>query len=137
MSESGVFSYIVDMSFKVTKKNNYTLIEVQSDKLDTTNASDLKAQLVVVSRGGEKNIVLDLSQCQYCDSSGLRAILVANRLCEKAIGTCIITGLQPEVESIIRVSMLHTVLLITNSVESAEELLKKKKSIKLDVRIEE
>jgi len=33
--------------------------------------------------------------------------------------------------------MLHTVLLITNSVESAEELLKKKKSIKLDVRIEE
>lgn len=54
MSESGVFSYIVDMSFKVTKKNNYTLIEVQSDKLDTSNASDLKAQLVVVNEGGEK-----------------------------------------------------------------------------------
>ncbi len=114
------------MSFEIEKKENYTLVKVLSEKLDTNNAPDLKSQLVVISGEGEKNIVLDLTGCKYCDSSGLRAVLVANRLCEEAIGACIVTGLQPDVESIFRISMLHTVLLITKTVDEAEALLKRK-----------
>lgn len=117
------------MSFEVTKKDNYSLIKVRSDKLDTNNAPELKSQVVVINGQGEKNIVLDLSNCSYCDSSGLRAVLVTNRLCEDAIGACIVSGLQPEVESIFRISMLHTVLLITKSVDEAEELLRKKENL--------
>lgn len=113
------------MGFDVTKRELYTLIKVTSEKLDTNNAPELKSEVVVVNSQGEKNIVLDLTDCKYCDSSGLRAILVTNRLCEDAIGACIISGLQPDVESIFRISMLHTVLLITRNVEEAEELLKK------------
>ena len=114
------------MLFEVQKKNNFTLVLVNSDRLDTNNAPELKSQLVVVNGQGEKNIVLDLSKCRYCDSSGLRAVLVANRLCEDAIGACIVCGLQPDVENIFRISMLHTVLLITKTVDEAEALLKKK-----------
>lgn len=114
------------MSFEIEKQDNFTLVKVLSEKLDTNNAPDLKSQLVVISGQGEKNIVLDLTSCKYCDSSGLRAVLVANRLCEEAIGACIVTGLQPDVESIFRISMLHTVLLITKTVEEAEALLKRK-----------
>ena len=121
------------MQFEVEKRENYTLVRVLSEKLDANNSTDLKSQLVFISGQGEKNIVLDLSQCKYCDSSGLRAILVANRLCEEAIGACIISGLQPDVENIFRISMLHTVLLITTSVEEAEDLLKKKEMLKPDV----
>ncbi len=120
------------MSFEVKKREHYTLIEVQADKLDTNNAPDLKAQLVVTSGEGEKNIVLDMSRCKYCDSSGLRAVLVANRLCEEAIGVCIITGLQPDVETIFRISMLHTVLLIVKTVEEAEALLQAKENYATD-----
>jgi len=117
------------MGFDVTKRELYTLIKVTSKKLDTNNAPELKSEVVVVNSQGEKNIVLDLTDCKYCDSSGLRAILVTNRLCEDAIGACIISGLQPDVESIFRISMLHTVLLITRNVEEAEELLKKKATL--------
>ncbi|HOY52112.1 MAG: STAS domain-containing protein [Prolixibacteraceae bacterium] len=117
------------MGFDVTKRELYTLIKVTSEKLDTNNAPELKSEVVVVNSQGEKNIVLDLTDCKYCDSSGLRAILVTNRLCEDAIGACIISGLQPDVESIFRISMLHTVLLITRNVEEAEELLKKKATL--------
>lgn len=114
------------MAFEVRKKGNYTLIKVNSERLDALNAPDLKSELVVINNQGEKHIVLDLSSCNYCDSSGLRAVLVANRLCDDAIGTFILTGLQPDVENLIRISMLDTVLLITKSVEEAEELLTKK-----------
>jgi len=114
------------MVAEVTINESYALVKVLSEKLDASNAPDLKSEFVVLSSRGIKNIVVDLSNCRYCDSSGLRSILVANRLCDEAIGTLIITGLQPDVENIFRISMLHTVLLITKSVEEAEELLKKK-----------
>ncbi len=117
------------MAFEIQKKENYTVVSVLVEKLDTNNAPDLKSQLVMVHNEGEKNIVLNLSKCTYCDSSGLRAVLVANRLCEEAIGTFILCGLQPEVENLIRISMLHTVLLITNDVDEAEKLLRKKENL--------
>jgi anti-anti-sigma factor len=117
------------MTFEIHKKGNHTLIKVNSDRLDTNNAPDLKSKLVVVNNEGEKNIILDLSSCNYCDSSGLRAVLVANRLCEDAIGTFILCGLQPDVENLVRISMLHTVLLITRTADEAKDLLKQKEKL--------
>lgn len=117
------------MAFEILKKGKYTLVKVNSDRLDTNNAPDLKSELIIVNNGGEKNIVLDLNNVTYCDSSGLRAVLVANRLCEDAIGTFILCGLQPDVENLVKISMLHTVLLITNTAEEAESLLEKKENL--------
>jgi anti-anti-sigma factor len=117
------------MAFEILKKKEYTLIRVKAERLDTNTAPDLKSELVILNNNGDVDIVLDMSECNYCDSSGLRAILVGNRLCEDAIGTFILSGLQPDVENLIRISMLHTVLLITKTVEEAEELLKKKKKL--------
>ena len=108
------------MDFEIIKQASHTTVKVLSEKLDTNIAPDLKSELVVITGNGEKNILLDVSKCRYCDSSGLSAILVANRLCEDADGTFILTGLQPDVEQIIRISMLHTVLNITKTQEEAE-----------------
>ena len=117
------------MAFEIQKNGNHTLIKVHSDRLDTNNAPDLKSKLVTINGEGEKNIILDMSECNYCDSSGLRSVLVANRLCEDSIGTFVSCGLQPDVENLINISMLHTVLLITKTVDEAKELLKKKENL--------
>jgi anti-anti-sigma factor len=114
------------MASEILKNKNYTLVRVNSERLDINSAADLKAELIYLNNNGEKNIVLDLTKCTYCDSTGLRTVLVGNRLCENAIGTFIICGLQPDVDYLIRISMLHTVLLITNTVGEAEDLLEKK-----------
>lgn len=116
---------IFGMEFKITKKDKHTVIEVLVDKLDSQIAPSLKSELVLVSGNKEKNIVLDLSQCRYCDSSGLSAILVANRLCKNANGIFVLTGLQTAVERLVTISQLDTVLNITASVEKAEELIAK------------
>ena len=118
------------MAFEITKNGNHTLVKVNSDRLDTYNAPDLKSELVLINNKGEKNIILDLSKCNYCDSSGLRSVLVANRLCEDAIGTFILCGLQPDVENLVKISMLDSILLITNSIEEAKVLLDKKGNLK-------
>ena len=117
------------MSTEILKKEEFTLVSLDSNRLDANNAPDLKTEFVRLTSDGESNIILDLTNCSYCDSSGLRAILVGNRLCEDNIGTFILCGLQPDVEYLIRISMLHTVLLITKTVEEAEELIYKKREM--------
>ena len=98
------------MDFKIEKRDNFTLIKVLDEKLDTHIAPNLKSELVLISGNGEKNIILDLSNSRYCDSSGLSAILVANRLCKNAKGTFVLTGLNEAVERLITISQLDTVL---------------------------
>ena len=112
------------MEFKIDKYDNHTLIKVLEEKLDTHIAPTLKSELVLVSGNGEKNIVLDLGNCRYCDSSGLSAILVANRLCKNANGTFVLTGLNDAVERLITISQLDTVLNISNSLDEAVALIK-------------
>jgi anti-sigma B factor antagonist len=96
------------------------VISTTSEKLNTTNAPDLKSEFVIITNDGSKNMILDLSSCMYCDSSGLSAILVANRLCEQVEGKFILTGLQEEVENLIRISLLDTILTIKENLDEAE-----------------
>jgi len=111
------------MDFNVENRTNSTLIKIQTEKLDTHIAPSLKSELVLVSGKGEKNIILNLEKCQYCDSSGLSAILVANRLCKNAGGTFVLCGLNEAVERLITISQLDTVLNITDTVEEAEKMI--------------
>jgi anti-sigma B factor antagonist len=108
------------MDYKIDKKEKYVVVTVTSEKLNTTNAPDLKSEFVVSTTQGIKNIILDMSNCQYCDSSGLSAILVANRLCEQVEGKFVVTCLQPEVESLVKISLLDTILNIKDSLDEAE-----------------
>ncbi len=111
------------MDYKVDKRKKYVVITTTATKLNTTNAPDLKSEFVLTTNDGHKNIILDITSCQYCDSSGLSAILVANRLCEQIEGKFVLTGLQPEVESLIKISLLDTILNIKSSIDEAEAYL--------------
>ena len=111
------------MDFKIEKRDNYTLIQLLDEKLDTHIAPNLKSELVLISGNGEKNIILDLSNSRYCDSSGLSAILVANRLCKNAKGTFVLTGLNEAVERLITISQLDTVLNIVGMVDEAVKMI--------------
>ena len=108
-----------EKQFEVIKKDNYTIISVLVEKLDTHIAPAVKSELVLIAGNGEKNIIIDLKKARYCDSSGLSAILVANRLCKNANGIFVLTGLQTAVERLISISQLDTVLNITDSIENA------------------
>jgi anti-anti-sigma factor len=116
------------MEFKIEKLDTHTLIQVMIDKLDTHIAPSLKSELVLIAGNGEKNIILDLNNCRYCDSSGLSAILVANRLCKNANGTFVLSGLQTAVERLITISQLDTVLNITTTIDEASKIINKEEA---------
>ena len=118
------------MNFIVRKEADYSCIKVARERLDSFISPELKAELVRLTKNGAANIVLDLEECKYCDSSGLSAILVGNRLCEDCEGTFIICNLSQGVEKMIEIAMLDSFLLITPGIEEAERLLMKKSELK-------
>ena len=111
------------MNFEVDKKDNYALVKVKVEKLDSHVSPALKSELVVLNADEFKNLIVDLTDTRYCDSSGLSAILVANRLCKNSNGTFILTGLQRSVSKLISISQLDTILNITPTIQEAVDFL--------------
>jgi len=117
------------MNFIIRNEADYAYIKVVKEHLDSFIAPELKAELVMLAGKGENNIILDLEDCEYCDSSGLGAILVGNRLCNDSEGTFIICNLTQNVEKMIKMAMLDSILLITPGLADAEKLLIKKSEL--------
>ena len=111
------------MNFNTIKNDKFTLIELKVDKLDNTISPLLKSQLVVLNAEGVKNIIINMQDTKYCDSSGLSAILVANRLCKNSGGIFVLSNIQEPIKKLIAISQLDSILNITSSMKEAEELL--------------
>jgi len=113
------------MNFNINREESHAVIASQVEKLDATNAPELKSELLVLNKNGVNTIVLDLSKTRYCDSSGLSSILTANRLCKDTNGQFILTGLQENVLKMISIAQLDKVLTITDSLAEANNLVQK------------
>lgn len=111
------------MNFSKEEKDKYTIVTSNVEKLDSTNAPELKSELVLINKNSVNSIVLDMSNSRYCDSSGLSAILIGNRLCKDSGGKFVLSGLQPNVQKLIEISQLNSVLNISESVNEAEASL--------------
>ncbi len=111
------------MNFTIDKQEKFTSIKIHIEKLDTTVAPALKSELVMLNAHGTKNIIIDLEETRYCDSSGLSALLVANRLCKNVNGTFVLTGLQESVSKLVSISQLDTILNITPTLNEAVDFV--------------
>lgn len=111
------------MNFETNRQTNEAVVNSKVEKLDATNAPELKAELLMLHKNGVNNIVIDLSKTRYCDSSGLSAVLTANRLCKDTNGKFVLCGLQENVRKLVEIAQLDKVLMITNDQGQALELI--------------
>ena len=107
------------MKYTVDKQKNYTLFSLGEENLNAIIAPDLKSKFVILYNEGVANLILDLTNVKYVDSSGLSAILTADRLW-KQLGLFILTGVQhPTVKKLIEISQLDDVLTIIPTVSES------------------
>lgn len=111
------------MKYTLDKHEKYVLITLEEKKLNSLISPKLKSEMILINTEGIRNIILDLSQVLYSDSSGLSSLLVGHRLCKNSAGSFIISGLSENVDRLINISQLQDVLSITQSVEEAIDLL--------------
>ena len=109
------------MKYNVDKNEKYTVFTLQEKNLNSLRAPDLKSEFVILVNEGVENMILDLSEVSYVDSSGLSAILTADRLW-KSIVSFILTGLDhPNVKKLIEISRLDSILTIIPTLEESIE----------------
>jgi anti-sigma B factor antagonist len=111
------------MNFKIENKEKHLLIKVSVEKFDSTISPELKAIFVEESAKGVKNYIIDLNDVKYCDSSGLSALLVGNRLSSQVSGIFVLACLQPNVAKLIEISQLTSVLNLAPTYNEALDLL--------------
>lgn len=107
------------MKYSIDKQDKYILIQLNETKLDATVSPKLKSEFVTLNAEGHKNIITDLSQVKYIDSSGLSALLIGNRLCQDADGSFVLAGVTDHVMKLIKISQLDSVLDLLPTVEEA------------------
>lgn len=109
------------MKYTIDKKESYTIFTLQEPKLNSLVAPELKTELILMGNEGVSNIILDMSEVEFVDSSGLSAILVGHRLCSNQQGLLMVCQLHPNVDRLIKISQLDNVLNIVGDLQKAKD----------------
>ncbi len=107
------------MKYSIDKREHYCLIKLNEEKLDATLSPSLKSELITKHAEGVKNLILDMTDVKYTDSSGLSALLIGNRIFDEDGGVFILAGITDHVMKLVKISQLDNVLNILPTVEEA------------------
>ena len=107
------------MKYSIDKKEQYSLVSLEEEKLDASVAPELKSELITMHAEGTRNLILDMGTVKYTDSSGLSALLVGNRIFREDGGTFVMAGLNDHVLKLLKISQLDSVLSIVPTTEEA------------------
>ncbi len=99
------------MNFEIKKEDDITIFKLNEERLDTSISGLLKGEFTLLLKvEGASKFILDLSEVKSCDSSGLSAILVANRILNTNNGHMRLAAPSEKVYSLIKITQLDRVL---------------------------
>ncbi len=107
------------MKYTIDKQEKYSTLSLHEEKMDSSIAPQLKSEMITLHAEGVRNIILDLTEVKYTDSSGLSALLVGNRIFQEENGAFVLTGLSEHTLKLIKISQLDSVLHIVPTVAEA------------------
>jgi anti-anti-sigma factor len=111
------------MKFSLDKTEKYSVFKLREQNLNSLVAPDLKSEFIFLRNEGVQNLIFDMTEVEYVDSSGLSSILTANRLW-KDYGSFVITGAtHPTVKKLIEISRLETILTIIPTMQEATDYI--------------
>jgi len=97
------------MRIKSNLKDHALSIKVLEKRMDSSNAGNLKAEFLVLLDENVKNIDIDLTDVEFCDSSGLSALLLLQRHTGQQDGVTSLVNCQETVLKLIKISKLDRV----------------------------
>jgi len=103
------------MKFEVSKNTQHTVIKIRERKLDVSVSPELKGEFILLCRPTLKSLIVDLTDVEFCDSSGLSALLIAERQMRGHGGKVILVGVHKKVMALLKISQLDRVFQIFDS----------------------
>jgi anti-anti-sigma factor len=114
-----------NINFELKRIDDIAIFKLNEKRFDAQIAGLVKGEFTILLHTDEVNkLIIDLSEVEYCDSSGLSAILLAYRILQSEEGHIRIAAPTKNVKSLIEISQLDRILPIFEDVDKAIEDLK-------------
>lgn len=104
------------MQLQIDERGEVVLITVREARLDAHNSGELKSQMLSLFEQGKNNLLVDLQEVRFVDSSGLGALVSGFKNASARNGSLKLCGLQPQVKSMFELTRLHRVFEIFGGV---------------------
>lgn len=99
------------MRYNQEKIGNVMVLRIEENRFDDNVSPEFKTELLrLVEKQGEDKILVDLSQVDYADSSGLGALLFAQRQLKSNSGCLKLLHLSPKIQTLLKIAKLEGVL---------------------------
>ena len=72
------------MKYAVDKQERFAILKPDEPSVNAELAPQLRSELYILHNEGVKNLILDLSAVDFIDSSGLSAILISFKFCQRS-----------------------------------------------------
>lgn len=109
------------MKFEVTKNTHHTVLKLKERKLDASISHELKGEFLLLCRPSLKTLIVDMTAVEFCDSSGLSALLIAERTMREHGNTVKLAGVHKKVQSLLKISQLDRLFQIFDTVGKAAQ----------------
>ncbi len=107
------------MKIVTERQGDKTILSLKEERLDAYNSGELKDRIMKLFEEGARDLVLDLHDVQFIDSSGLGALLSGHRNAIQRSTGFALAGLQPRVRSMFELTRLQRVFEIYPGVREA------------------
>jgi anti-sigma B factor antagonist len=109
------------MNLKTESYKGVIVVFVKEERLDANNSDELKSELNHLFETGTKDVIVDLKEVRFIDSSGLGVLVSGFKNASTRQGTIKLSGLQTQVKSMFELTRLHRVFDIYSTVDDALE----------------
>lgn len=107
------------MDIKMELTEGIAVLFIREDRLDANNSEELKAELRHLFESGTKDLIIDLKEVLFIDSSGLGVMVSGYKNASILHGSLKLSNLQSQVKSMFELTRLHRVFDIFPTVDDA------------------
>ncbi len=107
------------MNFSIENKDNLVIFTLKNTKLTSDISAQLKAKILIIAQPDIDALIIDLSTVEYCDSSGLGALLLANRQMSEFELPVVLCGVNEPVMQMLTISHIDPLFEFYPTVDEA------------------
>lgn len=120
----------MSFSYNIIPKTDFILLELKGELLDAFASKEMldKIDEILNQQKEVKNIIIDLHQLNFINSTGLGILIKVLTKARNTGGEVIITRVEKRIKDLLVITKLNSVFKVVNTLKEAKEYLKPKEA---------
>ncbi len=111
------------MNYTEENKDNIVIFKLENQTVEGNVSTEFKAKMLIIAQPNIDALIIDLSKVEAIDSSGLGALLLANRQLKDNDIPVILVGVRDFVRSLMSMTKIDEVFLFYPTIDEAIKAL--------------